>query len=162
MDSLTLRFPGAIILSMVIMLILTIIPLPETLQSWRPEWVALTIVHWGILFPKKNLYLLVWLTGLLIDTLLGNTLGQHALGFIIVLFITIRMSERITPKTLLQHFFLVFIAIGTYLLINLWILGITDEKPNNWSYWHPLFSSLLISPLLHALLNRLHIVNRSL
>ena len=89
MDSLTLRFPGAILLSILVMLILTVVHLPETLQAWRPEWVALAIVHWGILFAKKNLYLVVWIAGLLIDTLLGNTLGQHALGFVILLFITI-------------------------------------------------------------------------
>jgi rod shape-determining protein MreD len=162
MDSLTLRFSGAILLSIFIALILSIVHLPEALQAWRPEWVALAIIHWGMLFPKKNHYLMVWIAGLLLDALLGSTIGQHALGFVIVLFITIRMTERITPNTLIQHLFLNFIALGTYLLVNLWILGISDEKPHDWSYWFPLFSSLLFWPLVHSLLNRLHIVNRSI
>lgn len=162
MDSLTLRFPGAILLSILIALTLSIIHLPESLQAWRPEWVALAIIHWGMLFPKKNHYLMAWIAGLLVDTLLGNTLGQHALGFIIVLFITNRMTQRITPNTLIQQLFLIFIALGSYLLINLWILGMSDEKPTNWSYWFTLFSSLFIWPLVHGLLNRFHIVNRSI
>ncbi len=160
MEHLTLRFSGAILLSFLVALILSIIHLPESLQVWRPEWIALIIIHWAIFFPKKMNYLTVWIVGLLIDTLWGNTLGQHALGFSLILFLTTRMSERITPKTLLQFFFLVFISIGTYLLVNLWVLGITQNKPNNWSYWLPLVSSLITWPFIHALLNRLHIAKK--
>ncbi len=162
MESLTLRFPGAILLSMLVMLILTIVHLPESFQFWRPEWLALIIIHWGMLFPKKIGFLSVWIVGLLVDTLLGNLLGQHALGYTIVLFLTMKMSERITPKTFLQQFFLVFIVLGTYLLVNLWILGISQNKPSNWTYWLPLISSILIWPILHSLLNRFHIVNRGI
>ena len=162
MEHHTLRFPGAILLSLLIALILSIVHLPDYLHAWRPEWVALVIVHWAIFFPRQSNYFVVWLAGLLLDALLGNTLGQHALGFVIVLFVTLRMSERITPKTLSQYFFLVFIAIGTYLLISLWILGLTKDKPSDWSYWFPLFSSLLFWPLVHTLLNQLHIAKKGI
>lgn len=162
MESLTLRFPGAILLSMLVALILAIIHLPESIQFWRPEWLALLIIHWGMLFPKKISFLTVWIAGLLMDTMLGNLLGQHALGYTIVLFLTIKLSERITPKTFLQQFFLVFIVLGTYLLVNLWILGISQNKPSNWTYWFPLISSILIWPLLHSFLNRFHMVNRNI
>jgi len=160
MEHLTLRFSGAILLSFLIALILSIVHLPASWQIWRPEWVALIIVHWAIFFPKKNSYLVVWVVGLLIDTLWGNTLGQHALGFTIILFITTRMSERIAPKTLLQFFFLVFITIGAYLLVNLWILGLTKDKPSDWSYWFSLLSSLIAWPFVHGLLNKLHIAKK--
>ncbi len=162
MEHLTLRFPGAILLSIFIALILSIVHLPSALQTWRPEWVALAIIHWAILFPRESNYLVAWTSGLLLDALWGNILGQHALGFVIVLFITIRMSERITPKTLFQYFFLVFIALGSYLLVNLWILGLTKDKPSDWSYWFPLLSSLLIWPFVHGLLNQLHVTRKGL
>ena len=162
MESLTLRYPATILLSMLVALILSILHLPEFLQFWRPEWLALLIIHWGMLFPKKIGFLSVWIAGLLVDTLLGNLLGQHALGYVIVLFLTIRMSERITPKTFLQQFFLVFIVLGTYLLVNLWVLGISNNKPSDWSYWFTLISSVLIWPFLHGLLNRFHTVNRNI
>ncbi len=162
MEQYTLRFSGAISLSLLVALILSIVHIPHTLQFWRPEWVALVLVHWAILFPRESSYIHAFIAGLLLDALWGATLGQHALGFVILHFIAIRMSERITPKTLSQHFFLVFICIGTYLLVNLWILGITQDKPADWSYWFPLLSSLLVWPLVHGLLNQLHIANKSL
>lgn len=160
MEQLTLKFPGAILLSLLAAIIISIIPLSENLQSWRPQWLALAIVHWGIFFPKQINYLTAWITGLLLDSLLGTTLGQHALGLTIVLFVTIRLSERITPKTLIQQFFLVFISIGTYMLVNLWIRGLTLDKPHSWSYWMPLISSLLLWPAVHPLLSKLHIAKK--
>lgn len=162
MEQLTLRFPGAISFSLLFALILSIIHLPGTLQSWRPEWVALAVIHWGILFPRESSYLHAFVSGLLLDSLLGSLLGQHALGFVIVHFIAVRMGERIIPKTFSQHFFLVFICIGTYMLVNLWVLGITKEKPSDWSYWYPLLSSVLAWPVVHATLNQLHIANKSI
>ncbi len=162
MEQLTLRFPGAISFSLLIALILSIVHLPDSWQTWRPEWVALAVIHWGILFPKESSYIHAFIAGLLLDALWGSSLGQHALGFVIIHFIAVRMGERIMPKTFSQHFFLVFICVGTYMLVNLWILGITKDKPSDWSYWFPLLSSLLAWPLVHAILNHLHIANKSL
>lgn len=162
MKQLSLRFSGAILLSLLVALILSLLPLSNTLAIWRPEWVVLVVIHWGILFPKVSSYFVVFITGLLIDSLSAAILGQHALSLVIVLYITISLSQRMSPKTLMQQTFILFIAIGSYLLINLWILGITNNKPQSWVYWAPLFSSIVIWPLAHRVLSMLHVVQRGL
>lgn len=145
MEQYILRFPGAMILSVFLALILTLIPLPASLDSWRPEWFALVIIHWGIMTPRQSSYLLAWCSGLLLDIIYGTALGQQALGLVIVNFITLRLSARMTPKALTQQVSLIFFALGTYLLINLWLLGTMNNKPP-WSYWLPLISSIIIWP----------------
>lgn len=147
MDRVSLRFNGAIIVTMIIALLLTLMPLPLTIEAWRPDWIALTLIYWSITLPKQISLFLAWFTGLLVDTLYGTILGQHALGFTIVLYFALRFSERINPQIIWQQAFMILLVLSTYLLINLWLLGVTGNSPNTWAYWLSLFSSLFIWPV---------------
>jgi rod shape-determining protein MreD len=159
MDKKHLRFPGAIVFSLFAAILVTLLPLPNLIAAWKPEWVVLTLIHWAIIMPKRSSLLLAWFCGLLIDSLFASSsiLGQHAFGFVIVTFFAIRFSERINPQAIWQQAFMILVILGTYLLINLWILGVTGKSPSSWSYWLPLFSSLLVWPIWHMLLNKLHL-----
>jgi rod shape-determining protein MreD len=156
MESVPLRFPGAIVVSLIIAFALTIIPLREEWALWRPEWLALTLIHWGLTSPKKSSLVLAWFFGLMLDAVYGTILGQHALGFSIVLFMTLRISPRILVDGFFQQMFLLFIVLGTYLLINLWIYGITGNPPPGWGYWITVLSSLIVWPLYHYYMRIYH------
>lgn len=162
MEQLSLRFSGAIITSLFIALVLSLLPLSEPFATWRPEWIVLTVIHWGIMFPKTVSYIVVFITGLLVDSLSGSLIGQHALGLTVVLYFTLQLNQRLSAKTLMQQVFIITIAMGSYLLINLWILNISNSKPQNWHYWFPLLSSIGVWPIVHRLLCLLHITPRGL
>ena len=157
MDEVTPRFTGAIILSLVFAFALTILPFRAELVIYRPEWIALTFIHWGLVSPNKSSLLLAWFVGLLIDALYGSIIGQHALGYTIVLFLTLRMRSRLLLDSIFHQIFLIFLVLGTYLLINLWILGITGNYPKGWSYWLTVLTSLVIWPLYHYFLKIFHL-----
>lgn len=156
MENVHLRFPGALVLSLVIAFALTIVPVRESWTLWRPEWLALTLIHWGLVSPRSSSLILAWFVGLLVDAIHGSILGQHALGYSIVLFMTLRMRPRILLDGLFQQLFLLFIVLGTYLLINLWVLGITGNSPSGWGYWLTVLSSLIIWPLYHYYMHLFH------
>ncbi len=156
MDNVSPRFPGAVVLSLIVAFALTILPIPENWIIWRPEWIALTLIHWGLVSPKNASLVLAWFAGLLLDAMHGSILGQHALGFSIVLFMTLRMRPRILVDGFFQQIFLLFVVLGTYLLINLWILGITGNSPSGWGYWLTVLSSLLVWPLYHYYMQVYH------
>ena len=155
MDNYAIRFSGAVIISMVMAFAITMIPLPEVLEKWRPEWVALTLVHWALMVPRKTGILLAWCSGLFLDALYGSSLGQHALGLTFVVFISLRMRPRISLTTLSHQLTVLLFALGTYLLINLWVLGFTGNSPSAWVYWLSLVGSLLVWPIYHWLLTLL-------
>lgn len=157
MENLSLRFVGAMLLSYFIATLLSIVHLPTELQAWRPEWLALVVIHWAAFFPKKTYYLHSIIAGLFLDSLLGNVLGMHALSLLVVQFMTIRLTERISPKMALQYLFIVSITIASYLLINLWIRSLTQDNPTDWSYWLPLISSIIFWPIVHTLMKNLQI-----
>lgn len=159
MESYIPKFRGAIFLSLLFALVLTLLPIPETLLKWRPEWVALTLIHWALVLPKKVGIVIAWFTGLLLDALYGSSLGQHALGLTIIVFITLRLRLRVNPLTLTHQWTVLLIALGSYLLINLWVLGFTGNSPSAWPYWLSLGGSIIIWPVYHWVLLKLFMIN---
>lgn len=156
MDEVLPRFTGAIIVSFILAFTLTILPIRAEWVVYRPEWIALTFIHWGLVSPGKSSLLLAWFIGLMIDAVYGTIIGQHALGFTIVLFLTLRMRSRLLLDSFFQQLFLLCLVLGTYLLINLWILGITGNSPSGWSYWITVLTSLFIWPFYHYFLRIFH------
>jgi len=156
MDEVIPRFTGAIILSLIIAFALTILPMHAEWVLYRPEWLALTFIHWGLVSPNKSNLFLAWFVGLMIDAVYGSVIGQHALGFTIVLFLTLRMRSRLLLDSFFQQLFLLCLVLGTYLLINLWILGITGNSPSGWGYWITVLTSLIAWPLYHYFLKIFH------
>lgn len=149
MSPVTPRFTGAVLVSMLLAVILSIIPLPEGLQMWRPEWVALALIHWAIVLGHRVGLWMAFIIGLLVDVLNNSLLGQHALELVLVGYLSIRLGGRMTPEAYFQQFALILAVLGLYMLLSLWIRGVTGyaQAGNTLEYWAPLLSSLLVWPL---------------
>jgi len=157
------RFWGATILSLVVALILMLLPLPEWLTPWRPEWAALTIMHWGFVLSNRGGFLAAWITGLCVDTLFDSMLGLHAMGYTLMLFVTLYASTRMNERNLVQQTLLITFALASYLLFKLWISGVTGNPNHDYvQYWTPLLSSLIIWPFYNAFLNLFHVKKKTL
>lgn len=156
------RFPGAVLVTLVIAIILTIIPLRDDIAFWRPEWIALTLVHWALIIRDRLSLVVAFIVGLLIDTLYGSILGQHALGYVLVTYFSVRLGLRMTAESFLQQFALLFAILGLYMLVNLWILRVTSDINSGWMYWASLLSSLLIWPLYPFLLGYFQVQRKAL
>lgn len=146
------RFPGAVLVTLMAAIILTVIPVSEELSFWRPEWIVLTLVHWALVIRDRLSLSLAFGIGLIIDTLYGSLLGHHALGYLLVTYFSVRLSLRMTAESFLQQFALLFVILGLYMLVNLWILRVTTGLNSGWLYWASLISSLVAWPLYHSLL----------
>lgn len=146
------RFPGAVLVTLLIAIILTIIPLNETLTEWRPEWIALTLIHWALVIHDRISLLLAFVLGLIIDTLYGSILGQHALGYVLITYLAVRLGLRMNPEAFFQQVALLGTVLVLYLLINLWMQRVTGNANSNWLYWAPLVSSIVVWPFYRLLL----------
>ncbi|MFN3786009.1 MAG: rod shape-determining protein MreD [Thiothrix sp.] len=157
------RFPGAVLLTLLLAAVLAIVPLGDYLSAWRPEWIALTLVHWGLVIRDRVSLVTAFVVGLLIDVLNGSVIGQHALGYVLVTYLAVRLSLRMTPEAFLQQIALLFPILGLYLLVNLWIYTVTGVSSlGGWQYWLPLLSSLAIWPVYHSILGYFHVQRKAL
>ena len=141
-----------ITLSFVLALILSIVPLPAILELFRPEWMAMVLIYWCMAVPSRVGVSIGWLVGLLQDVSRDALLGQYALAFALVAFLTLHLHQRLRVFPIWQQALSVAVLIMLECLVILWIKGLTGQSPGFWKMMLPAFSSLLFWPVIYLLL----------
>ncbi len=131
---------------------LTIVPLPEWAVLWRPEWVALVVIYWSMALPRRVGVGYAWILGLLLDIIKGTLLGQHALGFAVIAYLTLRFHQRIRVFPLWQQSFAIGLMLAIHLLLLLWVYGMMGRAPQTSLYWGPVLTSMALWPWVFLLL----------
>ena len=143
-----------IILSFFVALMLAIMPLPDMLRTWRPDWVVLVLIYWCFAVPERVSVGTGWMVGLLNDVITGNILGQSALGLALVAYISTRLHQRTRVQPILQQTLTVMILLALYRVVTVWIMGISGQDTSGWQYWQPVIPGVLLWPLVYGLLHR--------
>ncbi len=141
-----------IVFSFVIAMMLMAMPLPEWAICWRPSWVAIVLIYWCMALPDRAGIGIGWVLGLLLDVQQGTVLGQNALGLAIIAYMTLISYQRMRMFPLTQQAVLVCFYLLLYEAISLWIRAIMGVPPDNWTYWMPAFTSMLLWPWLFVVL----------
>lgn len=143
-------------LTLLAALVLVMLPLPEPIAPFRPDWVALVALYWAFAIPQRFGVLTAWLAGLLVDVALGTLLGQHALGMALITVIALNMHQRIRLAPITQQ---ALFVVGLLLLkaaLVLWISGLSGTAPDDlWLYFAPPFVGLIAWPLVFVILRDL-------
>lgn len=144
-----------IVTSFIVAFMLTAMPLPAWAGNWRPIWVAMVLVYWCMALPDRVGIGIAWLLGLVLDVQQGTILGQHALAFSVVAYLTVISHQRTRVFPLVQQ----AVLVGCYLLLLqfliLWIKGMMGAPPEHWTFWMPVLTSMLLWPWLFVILRDL-------
>ncbi len=132
--------------------ILTILPMPGWLVLMRPEWAALALIYWCMALPQRIGVGIGWTVGLFIDVLRAGLLGQHALAFAFIAYVTLHLHRRVRVFPLWQQATSVLILIVLEQILILWVKGISGQPPQSWTYWLPSLTSMLVWPPVFILL----------
>ncbi|MGB1008452.1 MAG: rod shape-determining protein MreD [Thiolinea sp.] len=151
------RFTGAVWVTMLISALLNNLPVAEEWAAWKPDWVALALVHCGLMIRQESSLMMAFFMGLLTDALSSSLMGQFAFGYVLVTYFAVRLGLRMTPEAFIQQMALIFIVIGVFMLLNLWIRGITGHASEGLTYWAPLLSSLIVWPFYHWALSYFYV-----
>ncbi len=142
-----------IVVTVVVALLLTILPLPGRIEAFRPDWVALTLVFWAMLLPRNWSIVYAWLIGLFIDVAQGTLLGQHALALSSVVFITLRFHLLMRVFPLSQLTLTVFALLTLYQFLLFWINGVAGFEAPLIRYWGPVLTGTLLWPIVFSFLS---------
>ncbi len=146
--------PGytAILLSFLVALMLTALPMPAWAALWRPAWVALVLIYWCMAAPAYTGVVMGWTLGLFLDVLAGALLGQHALALAIVAFVAHRFHRQVRVLPIWQQGVSVFGLVFIYQALILWITGIQGMPILAAAYWSSPLVSMLLWPWVYIVL----------
>lgn len=141
--------------SIVAALMLSIVPLPDPVEPFRPDWAALALIYWTIRQPERYSVGKAWLVGLVLDIAQGTLLGQHALALVAVTFLTSRfhLLMRVFPLSQLTVTVCALLAVYQFLLF--WINGVAGIDARAVSYWGPVIAGTIAWSLITGLLSGL-------
>lgn len=154
------RGGGTIIVSFLIAIILTIVPLPESLSYARPEWIFMVFVYWCLALPERIGVGTGWFMGLILDVVHASLLGQHALAFAIIGFITLKVHQRVRIFPLHQQALTIFMLVTLQIIIINWIKGITGNETDLWLMLLPALSTAACWPWIFLLMRFIRRKNR--
>jgi len=142
-----------IILTYMIGLVLTMMPLPDSIAVFRPDWIALLVIFWAMQLPRTWSVGTAWVIGIVLDVSQGTLLGQHALALSCVAFITVRSHLLMRVFPLPQLTATVFPILATYQFLLFWINGVSGVDAPLITYWGPAISGTLLWPVVMSLLS---------
>lgn len=146
--------------TVIVAVIFAVLPLPEPINAARPDLLLLLVIYWALSAPRIAGLLFAWLCGLSIDVLKGIILGQHALAFLVVAYITHKNQLRFRVFPLSQQTATVFMLLAVYQFIVFWLDGIIGQPVTTWMRWLPVISGAMLWPILVAALDTWNRRNR--
>ena len=141
-----------IYLSLLVALILMILPLPDSVQIYRPNWVALALIYWSMALPKRVGLWFAFFMGIILDTSQGTLLGQHTLGLLVIIFLNMNFYQRIRVLVLAQQAVYVFLLLLIDQVLVAWVEGILGRPTPLLAYFGAPFVGMLIWPWVFVVL----------
>ena len=134
--------------SVLLVLVLGLLPLPDMLAPFRPYWLALVVAFWVIEAPSRAGLGFAFVCGLLADLTFGGLLGEQALRLVVMAFILDRFRARLRFFPLLQQ----SLAIGGLLLNDRIVaaaihLALAQPQLPASYWWAPVVGLCLWAPL---------------
>lgn len=127
---------------------LAMLPLPQALSYWRPEFVTMLLIFWAINAPTLVGVWTGFALGLLLDVLLATPFGVHAMMLSVLAWIIQLFWRQIVVFSLPQTSLLVLVLVFLALLLKRLLLGIVALGPDSLWFWLPALTSALLWPLL--------------
>ncbi|MDJ0778641.1 MAG: rod shape-determining protein MreD [Gammaproteobacteria bacterium] len=141
-----------IYLSLLLALVLMILPLPEWVEIYRPNWVALVLIYWSMALPKRVGLWFAFLTGIVVDVSQGTLFGQHTLALVVIIFINMNFYQRIRVLTMPQQAIYVFALLLINQVLVAWVEGIMGRPTPILTFFGAPFIGTLIWPWVFVLL----------
>jgi len=144
-----------IVVTLIAAMTLTVVPAPQWVEFVRPEWTILVLIYWCMALPQRVGVGVAWFVGILVDVLTDTLLGEHALAFSVVAYITLKLHKRTRLAPVWQQALTVLALLLIQQLLSFWVRGMTGHTPRGWVYWTPALVGMTAWPPLFVLMRML-------
>ena len=140
--------------SLLLALLLSVLPLPQGIESFRPDWVAIVLLYWSLMSPERFGLLTALFMGLMLDTLTGSLLGQHSLALLVIVYLSQRFHLRIRVFPASQLVLTIVGLLAVYEFILFWIDGVAGRTVPIIERWAPIVTGAVLWFLLLVVFER--------
>ncbi|SDI40132.1 MULTISPECIES: rod shape-determining protein MreD [Ferrimonas] len=142
-------------ITILVALFLQIMPLPQVVASWRPDWVLLVLAYWTLALPHRVGIFTAFVVGLLLDVLLGATLGVRSLALSVVIYLVALQYQKLRHFSWVQQVsILAGLSLASHLLV-FWAEYLHSGVSLSWEYLRPVVTTPLLWPWVFWLLRRI-------
>ena len=141
-----------VLMTLLIALLLSILPLPSFANWVRPLWVRMVLCYWTIALEYRIGMGLTFSSGILLDILGGSLLGEHAFALCLIIFVTEKLQRQIRLAPIGQQSIIMGVLSFVYLLMIYLFQGMTGHAPASFLFWLPMITTGLFWPWVFILL----------
>ena len=149
---------GCAALSTLVGLALFILPIPDSWATWRVAWPQLVVVYWCLALPQHLGIRYAWITGLCIDLLNQDILGQNALCCVVLAYTAIAMRQFVLYLSMWLQAFLIGMMLTVPVALSVWFEAVIYDSALSWRPWGTVVSSLCVWPWVFAVLRRVRLM----
>ena len=143
-----------ILLTLLIAIMASIMPLPLSVDAFRPDWVLIVLVYWCMALPGRVNIITAWVMGFLLDVLLGSVLGVHAAAMAIAVFIVAENFQKIRNFSIWQQSLIMGVLAALYHLVVFWLQRFLIDVSFLTSYLYPVITTIVLWPWIFYLLRK--------
>ena len=142
-------------LTLLVALLASIMPLPLSVDAFRPDWVLVVLFYWCLALPSRVNVITAWVMGFILDVLLGSTLGLHAGAMAISVYIVAGNFQKIRNFSVWQQALIIGVLSALYHLIVFWLQRFLTDVVFLPSYLYPVFTTIILWPWAFLLLRKI-------
>lgn len=140
-----------VVITIIIAMILTIVPIPDSLRLFRPEWVLMALLYWAMALPERVGIGYAWFVGLLMDVMVGGTLGVLAFSYALATYLILSFHLQLRQYPLWQQALIIMSLVLLVSSINV----IFSTAVVGWNVWKKVVVSTLVWPIIYAVLRKI-------
>lgn len=144
----------SIALSIIVALVLQIMPMPAIVDLYRPDWVMLVLSYWVLALPNRVNVGVAFITGLILDILLGTSMGVHSFALCLSIYVLAANYQRLRNYSVWQQSVIIGILSALYNLVIFWLQHLLTDIYFMFDYLWPVASSVVMWPWLFWLLRK--------
>ena len=134
----------------VLALAASVVPLPDAIELFRPDFVALTVLWFCLLSPRLLGLSYAWCAGLALDGFKGVLLGQHALTLTVIAYIASKLRLQVRAFPPLQQSAVILALLWLHEFLLFWLDGVAGHPVTDWRRWLSVPVSAACWPLVTA------------
>ena len=139
-------------LSFVLAMLMNIMPLPDSLSIFKPDWVAMVLIYWVMALPNRVGVFSGFVLGLFVDVLDGTLFGIHAFSLALVAYLIQMIFHRIRLFPRWKQALNVGVVVGIHLLIVKTLSGLVQPINIDFTYWLALLGVVVFWPWVFVIL----------